>query len=97
MANENDDSIENDLQMLEKGDSVPKMTTKSKKMAVIPEEEASLQENTNGNNNPNNNLNNLNNYLETEEVEEVPKYQNKLPLELDLSDLAAALLQNNKK
>ncbi|XP_037940583.1 RNA polymerase II degradation factor 1 [Teleopsis dalmanni] len=38
-----------------------------------------------------------NNYSDTEETEEMQKFPGKVPLELDLSDLAAALLQNNKK
>lgn len=90
MAHENGETNDNDLQMLEKVESAPKMTTKSKKMATMPEDEINFQDSVSNNNNQNN-------YLETEEVEEVPKYPGKLPLELDLSDLAAALLQNNKK
>ncbi|XP_030372620.1 uncharacterized protein LOC115622719 isoform X2 [Scaptodrosophila lebanonensis] len=36
-------------------------------------------------------------YSESDETEELQKYPGKMPLELDLSDLAAAILRNNKK
>ncbi|KAI8116508.1 hypothetical protein CVS40_11423 [Lucilia cuprina] len=44
-----------------------------------------------------NNMNEVNDSENSEEVDEMQKYPGKIPLELDLSDLAAALLQNNKK
>lgn len=43
------------------------------------------------------NMNENNETENSEEAEEMQKYPGKIPLELDLSDLAAALLQNNKK
>ncbi|TDG47133.1 hypothetical protein AWZ03_006398 [Drosophila navojoa] len=44
------------------------------------------------------NLNqNDNTYSESDEPEEMQKFPGKMPLELDLSDLAAAILRNNKK
>lgn len=38
-----------------------------------------------------------NTYSESDEPEEMQKFPGKMPLELDLSDLAAAILRNNKK
>ncbi|EDW72989.1 uncharacterized protein Dwil_GK17297, isoform A [Drosophila willistoni] len=38
-----------------------------------------------------------NSYSDSDETEEMQKYPGKMPLELDLSDLAAAILRNNKK
>ncbi|XP_034482722.1 putative uncharacterized protein DDB_G0268364 isoform X2 [Drosophila innubila] len=38
-----------------------------------------------------------NSYSESDETEEMQKFPGKMPLELDLSDLAAAILRNNKK
>lgn len=80
----NDD---NDLQNLDREQSVKKVEAKVQKSNVIPAT-AAVEEETN---------NNENNYLDSEEADEMQKYPGKLPLELDLSDLAAALLQNNKK
>ncbi|XP_032598649.1 putative uncharacterized protein DDB_G0271606 isoform X2 [Drosophila grimshawi] len=38
-----------------------------------------------------------NSYSDSDETEEMQKFPGKMPLELDLSDLAAAILRNNKK
>lgn len=38
-----------------------------------------------------------NSYSDSDETEELQKFPGKMPLELDLSDLAAAILRNNKK
>ncbi|XP_020798125.1 nuclear transcription factor Y subunit beta isoform X2 [Drosophila serrata] len=38
-----------------------------------------------------------NSYSDSDETDEMQKYPGKMPLELDLSDLAAAILRNNKK
>lgn len=38
-----------------------------------------------------------NSYSDSDETDEMQKFPGKVPLELDLSDLAAAILRNNKK
>lgn len=38
-----------------------------------------------------------NSYSDSDETDELQKFPGKMPLELDLSDLAAAILRNNKK
>ncbi|XP_037890192.1 putative mediator of RNA polymerase II transcription subunit 26 isoform X1 [Glossina fuscipes] len=81
----NDD---NDLQNLDREQPVKKVETKVQKSSNVIPAAAAVEEETN---------NNENNYLDSEEADEMQKYPGKLPLELDLSDLAAALLQNNKK
>lgn len=74
---------DDDLQNLDKEEPVKKVEHKMVKAEHKPsEEETNMNENTE---------------TDSEEVEEVQKYPGKIPLELDLSDLAAALLQNNKK
>lgn len=74
---------DDDLQNLDKTEPVKKEEHKMVKAEHKPsEEETNMNENTD---------------TDSEEVEEVQKYPGKIPLELDLSDLAAALLQNNKK
>lgn len=72
---------DDDLQNLDKEEPVKKVEHKSVKAEHKPSEEE----------------NNMNESDNSEEAEEMQKYPGKLPLELDLSDLAAALLQNNKK
>lgn len=72
---------EDDLQNLDKEEPVKKVEHKMVKAEHKPSEEES----------------NMNESDNSEEAEEMQKYPGKLPLELDLSDLAAALLQNNKK
>lgn len=74
---------DDELQNLDKEEAVRKVEHKMVKTEHKPsEEEANMNENTEA---------------ESGEAEEVQKYPGKIPLELDLSDLAAALLQNNKK
>ncbi|XP_075163649.1 msr-110 isoform X1 [Haematobia irritans] len=74
--NVNDD----DLQSLNKIETVKKVESKPNKASPSEEEF---------------NMNKINS--DSEEAEVMQKYPGKIPLELDLSDLAAALLQNNKK
>ncbi|XP_023293427.2 bromodomain-containing protein DDB_G0280777 isoform X1 [Lucilia cuprina] len=79
--NVNDD----DLQSLDKEEPMKKVEHKMVKAEHHkPAEEES-------------NMNEVNDSENSEEVDEMQKYPGKIPLELDLSDLAAALLQNNKK
>lgn len=70
-----------DLQSLNKVETVRKVESKPEKSN--PSEEEFNMNKLNGDN--------------SEEAEVMQKYPGKIPLELDLSDLAAALLQNNKK
>ncbi|XP_037813176.1 putative uncharacterized protein DDB_G0271606 isoform X2 [Lucilia sericata] len=79
--NVNDD----DLQSLDKEESMKKVEHK----IVKAEHHKPAEEE--------NNMNEVNDSENSEEVDEMQKYPGKIPLELDLSDLAAALLQNNKK
>lgn len=74
---------DDDLQSLDREEPIKKVEHKHQKSEPKPsEEEANLNEN----------------YGDSEETEEMQqKYPGKIPLELDLSELAAALLQNNKK
>lgn len=74
---------DDDMQNLNKIETVKKVESKPEKSAAPapPEEEF--------------NMNKVNS--DSEEAEVMQKYPGKIPLELDLSDLAAALLQNNKK
>ncbi|KAM7356883.1 msr-110 isoform 2-T4 [Cochliomyia hominivorax] len=75
---------DDDLQNLDKEEPVKKVEHKMVKAEHKPsEEETNMNENNENEN--------------SEEAEEMQKYPGKIPLELDLSDLAAALLQNNKK
>jgi len=81
LGKENTDEI--DLQNLDKEESVKKVEIKKQQSSPASTEEESNE--------------NDNNYSENEEAEVMKNYPGKMPLELDLSDLAAALLQNNKK
>uniref|UniRef100_A0A1I8N158 Uncharacterized protein n=2 Tax=Musca domestica TaxID=7370 RepID=A0A1I8N158_MUSDO len=74
---------DDDMQNLNKIETVKKVESKPEKSpAPAPSEEEF-------------NMNKVNS--DSEEAEVMQKYPGKIPLELDLSDLAAALLQNNKK
>lgn len=74
---------DDDMQNLNKIETVKKVERKPEKSAAPAPSEEEF------------NMNKVNS--DSEEAEVMQKYPGKIPLELDLSDLAAALLQNNKK
>ncbi|XP_005185160.2 putative uncharacterized protein DDB_G0268364 isoform X1 [Musca domestica] len=74
---------DDDMQNLNKIETVKKVESKPEKSAAPAPSEEEF------------NMNKVNS--DSEEAEVMQKYPGKIPLELDLSDLAAALLQNNKK
>ncbi|XP_067642673.1 uncharacterized protein Msr-110 [Eurosta solidaginis] len=79
-------SDEADLQNLDKDVTVKKVEIK-KKQAAPTQASATVDSDSSDSDNS---------YSDIDDAEEV-KFPGKVPLELDLSDLAAALLQNNKK
>ncbi|XP_061393527.1 uncharacterized protein LOC133329044 isoform X2 [Musca vetustissima] len=81
LGRENDN--DDDLQNLKKIEASSKAESKPEKASVPAPSEEEF------------NMNKVNS--DSEEAEVMQKYPGKIPLELDLSDLAAALLQNNKK
>ncbi|XP_053956529.1 uncharacterized protein LOC128862113 isoform X1 [Anastrepha ludens] len=83
LGRENSDEV--DLQNLDKDVSVKKVEIKAAPTQVT----ATATDDSDSSDNDNS-------YSDVDDTEEL-KYPGKVPLELDLSDLAAALLQNNKK
>uniref|UniRef100_W8B592 Genetic suppressor element-like domain-containing protein n=1 Tax=Ceratitis capitata TaxID=7213 RepID=W8B592_CERCA len=87
LGRENNDDA--DLQNLDKDVTVKKVEIKKQQAAKPKQVSATASVDSDSNDSDNS-------YSDVDDAEEI-KYPGKVPLELDLSDLAAALLQNNKK
>ncbi|XP_055841156.1 putative uncharacterized protein DDB_G0291608 isoform X2 [Episyrphus balteatus] len=92
-----DSNDEIDLQNLDKEEPTMVKKVEKPKTAAAPVPLPVDSRNNNNNEQTNNESETDSSFSDSEEADDLQKISNKVPLELDLSDLAAALLQNNKK